>query len=243
MHWLTGRRRRRAGLSVMLLVVGVLGCLCSLQFVVFGVPASWLRAREAAALPRPDPEELFKLLPGTRVLIAARLPPEGPAGAMGLALFYVEAREPRSASTQSSQERGNSSDSSAASWQLEQAAPPQVELLLPNNAPLLVQIPRAASFLNAQRIEQTARESSASGESARREQRYVGYLPGQTLAIEGTWEGERLLTADTFYAGTPEAYLDSLGSQPGQLLLMAVFCGVVGMLLFGVGAVLRLLGR
>jgi hypothetical protein len=227
----------------MLLVVGLLGCLCSVQSVVFGVPASWLRAREAAALPRPDPEELFTLLPGTRVLIAARLPSERPAGAAGLALYYVEAREQRSNSAESSRERPTGAAAGAAGWQLAKAAPPQVELLLPNDAPLLVQIPQTARFVNAQRIEQSAEESSENGEDTRRERRYVGYLPGQTLAIEGTWEGDGLLTAEAFSAGTPEAYLDTLGNQPGQLLLVAFFCGVVGVLSLGVGAALRLLGR
>jgi hypothetical protein len=226
----------------MLLVVGVLGCLCSVQFVLLGVPTSWLRAREAASLPRPAPEELFRLLPGTRVLIAARLPSERPAGAAGLALFYVEAREQRRAADESSGERPTRA-AAAAGWQLEEAAPSQVELLLPNDAPLLVQIPQTARFLNAQRIEQAAGQGGEGNAGTRRERRYVGYLPRQTLAIEGTWEGDGLLTADALYAGTPEAYLDALGNQPGQFVLLAFFCGVVGVLLLGVGAVLRLVGR
>ena len=70
----------------------------------------------------------------------------------------------------------------------------------------------------------------------------MGYLPGQTPTIEGTWEGSGLLTARTGYAGTPADYTAYLARQPWQMLLAGIVCGGLGISLLVVGFALRLVG-
>lgn len=113
-----------------------------------------------------------------------------------------------------------------------------VEMQLAGGKPLTVQIPANASFLNAQRIEATAVPDDAEAEL-----RYTGYLPGQTLTIEGAWQGDQRLIAQTFYAGTADDYLNFLTyTQPGMALLMGTFCSGVGGLLLAVAGIMRVLG-
>jgi hypothetical protein len=113
---------------------------------------------------------------------------------------------------------------------------------LVNGALLTVQLPQKPSFLEAQRFEEEEAPAKANG--PQRERRYVGYLPGQTLTVEGTWEGNDRLTARVFYAGTPDDYLNFLTyTQPGGALMMGAFCSVLGIFLLLAGGVLRLLGQ
>jgi hypothetical protein len=162
------------------------------------------------------------------VLAVAQVPPDASAGPYGLALFYVEYR-------QQNNPDGNEAEATRASsysWQIEKPPPQKVELLLEDGTPLLVHIPFKTSFLQAQQFEEQEKG-----------RRYIGYLPGQTLTVEGTWEGNDLLTAHAFYAGTPDDYRNFLAHQPGAVLLMGMVCGGLGLGLLGIGSVLRLLGR
>ncbi len=231
--WLFGRRRRHSGVSIFLLLMGVLACLSGCPMAVFGVPYSWRRSEEVKSLPRPEPAELRALSPGTSVLIAAQLPPDTPVGPYGLALFYTEYRQQGT----SESNKDETPSGSSSSWQIEQPPPQRIEMSLEDGTPLSVQIPFKTSFLKAQRFEEEGLESSGT------ERRHVGYLPGQTLTIEGTWEGNDLLTARTLYAGTPDDYQGYLASQPGTVLLMGTVCGGLGMGLLVIWGVLRLLGR
>lgn len=184
------------------------------------------------SLPRPEePAELRAFSPGTSVLVVAQLPPDATAGPYGLALFYTEYREKSDEDDKTGTPGGTSS-----SWRTERPPPARVTMLLEDGTPLLVQISRKTSFLKAQQFEEEDWLTD-------KERRYVGYLPGQTLTVEGTWEGNDLLTARTFYAGTPDDYLSFLASQPGVVLLIGMVCGGVGIGLLAIGGILRLLGR
>lgn len=173
--------------------------------IVFGPSYGWIRAREVASLAQPEPSELDTLAPGTRMLIVSQVPPDAPPGPHGLALFYVEARQQDNATQDGKQ---NASTNRSSAWKME--TPPQrTEILLTNGKPLSVQFSAKTNFLNAQQFEEGLEGSG----DEKGERRYVGYLPGQTLAVEGAWEGNGLLTVRSCYAGTPDEYAASLARQ------------------------------
>jgi hypothetical protein len=235
--WLLGRRRRSSGLPVFLVLMGALSCLVALPTIVFGPVFGWTRAREVASLANPEePAELRALASGTRVLITAQIPPDSPPGPYGLALYYVEYRQPGTPNP--TVEAGTAT--ATPQWQREKLPPKGIELLLSSGQPLSVQFSSQTAFLNAQRFEEEVVESPV---SRGRERRYVGYLPGQALTVEGTWEGGGLLTARTCYAGTPGDYSAYLARQPWIMLAAGGACGGLGVSLVVVGLVLRLLGR
>ncbi|MGB0389605.1 MAG: hypothetical protein ACPGWR_32695, partial [Ardenticatenaceae bacterium] len=124
--------------------------------------------------------------------------------------------------------------------------PPRFEMLLEDGSslsvqfsPTLRQAQGAPSFLNAQSFE-TEEEN---GQPNRAERRYVGYLPGQTLTVEGRWEGNGLFTADASYAGRPDDYVEYLRTQIGASFLMGIMCGGIGLVLLLVGGFMRMIGR
>jgi hypothetical protein len=94
--------------------------------------------------------------------------------------------------------------------------------------------------MNGQEIEG---ETQQQADGSQREQRYVGYLPGRALTLEGTWEGNNRFTADVSYAGAPADYVDYRASQPGMMLIYGLFCCVVSLALLGTGGVMWLMGR
>jgi hypothetical protein len=207
--------------------------------IALGAPTSWMRAREVAELPQPQPDELASLAPGTHILVSAQLPPDAPTSPPhGLALFYEEERTRGTPTRQSGEDTPSSSG--AGNW--ERAAPPpaEVELLLSNDEPLDVQFAPNVQFMNGQEIEG---ETQQQADGSQREQRYVGYLPGRALTLEGTWEGNNRFTADVSYAGAPADYVDYRASQPGMMLIYGLFCCVVSLALLGTGGVMWLMGR
>jgi hypothetical protein len=207
--------------------------------IVLGAPTSWMRAREVAALPQPQPDELASLAPGTHILLTAQLPPDAPTSTPhGLALFYEEERT-RSAPTRQSGEAPPSSSRSG-NWERVSPPPAAVELLLSNNEPLDVQFAPDIQFLNGQEIEG---ETQQQADGSQREQRYVGYLPGRALTLEGAWEGNNRFTAHVSYAGAPTDYVDYRASQPGMMVFYGLFCCVVSLALIGGGSILWLIGR
>ncbi len=233
--------RRQAGISLVLLFLGVFGCFGATMAIFLGAPTSWLRAREVAALPQPQPAELASLTPGTTMLLRAQVPPDAPTDAPhGLALFYAEERASRPPTQQAGEDRPPNSNSSA--WERVEPPPVQVELLLSNNEPLTVQLTPDIQFLNGQEVE-VAGEPTQQADDDQRERRYVGYLPGRALTLEGTWEGTNQFTASASYAGAPADYVDYIGDQPGMMVLYGLFCCVVSLVFMGAGGVLWLLGR
>ena len=100
---------------------------------------------------------------------------------------------------------------------------------------MIIQLAANATFLNTQRFEETAADGV--------ERRVVGYLPGQAIAAEGTWEGANLVTARTLYGGSIEAYVAHVSRQPGRLLTYGGICGGISLALLAAAAVLRILGR
>ncbi|MEM7029625.1 MAG: hypothetical protein AAF629_08670 [Chloroflexota bacterium] len=119
--------------------------------------------------------------------------------------------------------------------------PPQsMDVSLLNGNTITLQFSSRPSFLNGQQI----RESSQSNEASSPDKRITGYLPGQTVTVEGSWEGDNRMIAQTLYAGTPDDYLNYLRfRQPGMMLMMAFFCGGVGLVLIIFSVGLRAAGR
>jgi hypothetical protein len=236
---LWGRPRRRAGLSLALLVFGAFSCFGATAIIVLGAPASWFRAREVAALPQPQPAELARLAPGTAMLVQAQLPPDAPTSAPhSLALFAVEERTRRAPTRQTGEER--SSNNGSGTWERVTPPPATVALQLSNAEMLDVQLSPDISLLNGQEI---SGETTPQADGSERQRRYVGYLPGRALTLEGTWEGDNRFTAQVSYAGTPADYVEYRANQPGLMLLYGVLCCLVSLVLLGVGGVLRLAGR
>lgn len=236
---LWGRPRRHAGLSLVLLFFGAFGCFGAAMAIFLGAPASWLRAREVATLPQPQPAELANLVAGTDMLLSAQVPPARPARAPhGLALFYVEERTRHTSTSQPGEDR--SPGSGSGNWQRVVPPPAAVELHLSNGEPLDVQLAPDIQLLNGQEIEGVPQQQA---DGSLREQRYVGYLPGRVLTLEGTWEGNNRFTAHASYAGAPTDYREYLANQPGLMVFYGLFCCVVSLVFLGVGGVLRLVGR
>ena len=233
--WL-GRRRRNSGISILILLVSVCACISGFTMVFLGVPFTFYRSREAASLPRPDSAQLQKLAPGTHVLVTAQIPPDAPTGPYELSLFYVEAAKERNS------EQGQATRSSNTSeWEIVEPPPPRFEMLLRDQSPISVQFPAKRNlFLNAESFNE---EAGSSRNDTGRNRRYIGYLAGQNLTIEGRWEGNGLFTADASYAGTPDDYVSYLRNQIGLSFLMGMMCGGIGFVLLIVGGFLRFIGR
>ncbi len=215
------RRRRSGGLSTLLVILGIFSCITATTLSVIGAPLAWWRAREVASYPQPQPSELGTIAAGTPVLLAARLPVDGAVGAHGLALYKVEVFRDAQEDTDT-----------AAGWRLETPPPARVPLLLADDRRITAQLPENIALTNAETFE-----------SEERKVRTIGYLPGQALTVEGTWEGRDLITATSLYAGTPEAYVEYRRNQPGISLLGAGFCGSVSLGLFVVALALHLSGH
>jgi hypothetical protein len=219
-------RRRRGGLSILALLASTLACASGCMMSTLVMYLSWNEARQVAALPQPGPAELRTLQPGTRVLVQAKLPFEAHDDS-GLTLFYVERQA-------KDDEEDQTPSPSSQDWQVEKALPGKIELEMADESSLLIQIPPKTSCLKAQTIESSDDESFY---------RHVGYLPGQALAIQGTWEGESVLTAKAFYAGHADDYLDYLADRPGTSLLSGIVCVGMGLGLLVLGLVLGVLGK
>lgn len=226
--WLFGRRQRRSAVVTLMLVVSLLACGSGCMMSTIVAYLTWNQARAAAALPRPTPAELRALAPGTQVLLNARLPENRPVGSIVLALFYIE--------RQSQSNPNDRSTPPASEWQMDTPPPARVEMMLDDGSTLSVQLPQAVSFLNSHKIESGPNSDGIT-------YRYVGYLPGQALTLHGRWEGNGLLTAQALYAGSAQDYLAYLSSQPGNSFLMGLVCGGIGIGLFLLGLILRLLGK
>lgn len=225
------RRRRRQGPSVLLFIFGGMGLFMACGLTVFGVPASFMRSREVADLDQPTVEEMQALPPGTEAIFSAQVAPDAPTDEQGLAFAYVEERPEEAFVDGEDGER----ESQSRNWERVEPAPSTVELVLANDRLLTVQLPQNVSFMEAQRFEE--------GESSNPTRRTVGYLPGQTLAIHGTWQGGDLVLADTLFAGTREAYVAAVRAQPGQMLIFGFICGGISLLLLGLGLAMRVAGR
>ncbi|RMF33894.1 MAG: hypothetical protein D6759_06435 [Chloroflexi bacterium] len=234
--WLLGRRRRKAGISLLFLLGGLLGCLMGGMLIVFGTPVSWGRSRQVAALPRPEPAALPSLAPGTTILLSARLPEEAPTGPYGLALFYTERRV---ADPSPTGESGGKGASRSSQWRREPAEALPIPVRLEDGTEVTVQVLPNATFLNAHRFE----EGAEGGEASQEARRYVGYLPGQSLTLEGTWEGEGRFTARTLYPGSPQDYVSYLSRLPIQTFIGGFICWGMSVVFLAVGLFLWLLGK
>ncbi len=218
-------RRGKPGLSVLFLLLGLFACFSGIMTAGWGAPLAWQRAREAAHLPRPDFGGLAALELGARALFRGYLPETMAPGPHGLALYYVEAQ---------SVDSGAATPNAATAWRRETPPPARIELFIDEGQGLVVQLPETVVFANAQRIEATEDDAT---------RRYVGYLLGQLLTVEGIWERAGLVTASTLYAGAPEGYLAYLRSQSGQMAFGGALCGALGVLFLFISAALRVAGK
>lgn len=226
-------RRRSGGVSGLFLVLAVCGILSSCGGLVFGVPTSIMRAREVQGLPQPSAAEVSGLAAGTKAIFAAQIPADVATDEVnGLALFYVEERL---TGTRTADEIDNP-DSSARNWQRVQPPADTIEIILIDGEVVSVGVPSSATFLNSETIPDSATMEGM-------ERRSVGYLPGQTVAIEGTWEGNARITADTFYRGSRADYVTQVRQAPGSILIFSILCGSISFALLIAGGVLRFLGR
>lgn len=189
---------------------------------------SWQNARQVAALPRPTPAELRALTPGTRAVVAARLPANAPTGPAGLALYYVERQ------AKDNKQTPPPTTSSSSQWQLETPPPTRMDMVLEDETQLTVQISPQTSFWNNQTVELPDTQPLL---------RHVGYLPGQTLAVDGTWEGNGLFTAQALYAGRIQDYVAYVESVPGNSFLIGLVCVGTALGLFLLGLIMRILGK
>ncbi|MEM7112398.1 MAG: hypothetical protein AAF614_08195 [Chloroflexota bacterium] len=228
---LLGFRRRRQGPSVIFFIFGGMGLFMACGLTMCGVPASFVNSREVASLDQPTAEEMVNLASGTEAIFAAQISPDAPTDAQGLAFAYVEER-PEDAFVEN--EEGER-ESQSRNWERTVPPPQSVELVATNGRSVTVQLPQNITFMEAQRFEE--------GEPANATRRTLGYLPGQTLAIHGTWQGGNLILADTLFGGSQEAYVDAVRAMPGRLLLFGLICGGISLLLLGVGIAMRFVGR
>ncbi len=220
------RRRSKSGFSIVLLILGGLGCLSSLLAVGLGTPMAFANARQVAALPQPAPDALAGLALGEQALFVGQLPDSTATGPFSLYLYYFES------------EVTTTSESGAETTRWVRIAPPpeQVTVYLSDGAPLTVRLPADVAFLNAHRYD-------AQSDTDQEGRRYVGYHPLTTLTIEGTWQGEGRVLAQQLYAGSAESYLRYLRAQPGQLFMSGMFCGGLALILLLSGALLALMGK
>lgn len=231
--WLTGRRRRGGGASVLLLVLAGMWLLAACGATVVSVPLGMLRAREVRALPQVDMAALDGLAPGAVGLFTARLPEDAAADAAGLALAYVEVQPTSTPAPVVDEDDAPSSGAPGGPWERRPMDVTEAVVQAANGRSISLQIPSNVSLLNAERV--------VDAQDARL--RRVGYLPGQALTIEGTWQGDARLTARALFAGTPDEYVATIARTPWQMLIFGLTCGGVSLGLLLLGGVLRLLGR
>ncbi len=219
---------RRSGFSLVMFIFAIFACLTGLLATFIGTPLAWQRAQAARRLPRPAAAELESLPPGSRALFIGNLSKDlsSQNAPHGLALYKVE-----SASTSTTDDEEINPASSA--WTLETPPQERVEFLLEENLSVTLQLPEEVNFANAHVFEEEQ-------DGVRR--RYVGYLPGQALTVEGVWEGDHLITVQALYAGSPDAYIEYLQGQPAQLAVGGMICGGISLVLLFAAAILRLLG-
>jgi hypothetical protein len=220
-------RRRKAGLSIVVLMFGIFACLSGLTATLMGAPLAWWRAREAARLPRPLVTDLEALPPGTDALFTGWVPASefDLNRPHGLVLYKVE---------RAAESEGTATPGPSTPWVLETPPRDRIRFQLTENDAVTLQLPEDVAFANAHVFE--AQEDGVT-------RRYTGYLPDQTLTVEGTWERADFVTAQSLYAGPPDAYVAHLRRQPGQLALGGALCGGTGFVLLLVAAILRLLGK
>ena len=223
--WFVGRRRR-SGVSTLLLIAGAFAALLSLGSMV-SAPLSWFQARAIKNLPQPDAAGLQSLAPGTEAIIALQLGPDEGDADHGLGLFYVE-RSNQSERTPDPEAAGPPPPD----WVLQTAPAATVDALLLDGTAVKLQLSPDTSFSNAQTITAAADESL----------RYVGYLPGQALAVHGSWQGDNRIVAEKLHAGTPQAYVERVASVPGFTLIVGFVCGALAIVLLFAGGAMRFAG-
>ena len=223
------RRRRQGGASTAFLIFGVIGLFMGCSGILFGVPAGFIRAREVRNLPQPTAAELTNLPPGTTVILSAQIPSGAPA-TDGLALSYIEERLTGTPTPDNPDPSADDRD-----WMRIEGTESLV-LVLSDGRELDTRFPTTTTFSNAQ-----TEEIEIDG--GLRDRKTVGYVPGQTLALEGNWEGNNAFTAKTVYAGTIDDFVTTVGRSPFAIFGFSLVCLLISFGLIGMAGVGRLLWR
>lgn len=224
------RRRQPSGVSFLLLFFGVFGLCTGCGGLVFGVPAGFVRAGEVRRMEQPSSAELDSQISGSTIIIAAQIPSDSPA-TDGFALFYTEERLSGTPTADNPDPSLDDRD-----WMRTEDRTDRLVLVMNDSREITVQFPTTVSFINAQE-----RETDLDG--GIRERTTRGYIPGQTLAIEGSWEGDNLLTAKTAYAGTVDEFVSYVGRTPYAVFGGSIFCLILSIAFLGFGGLLRLIRR
>lgn len=231
------RQRQRSKWAVFLTGAGLFSCIGAALMAAIFVPANLANGWRSAALARPTPSELRKLPAGIKVLVAAQISASADAdeATQGLALFYVE----RTESVGDSKIKRSRDPETKTVRERDVAA--QFGLTLGDGAILQVRVPAQTTLSHPQRIR--LREDPSEVPGLRIERTYVGYLPGQSLTVEGIWEGDGL-TASEFFAGSIDDYVHEVQViRPLQLLYTALCCAGLGVGMVVAGFAIRLLRR
>ncbi len=223
-------RRRSNGFSPVLLIFGAMGTFMACMMFAIGVPMSFMRAREVSNLPQPAPAVLVDMPAGTTVVISARIPRDTPT-IQGLALYKVEEKLTGTPSAEFPE-----STPEDRQWQWVDGTQ-SLQMELSDGRFIDVQFPRSVGM---QSVEETTTDQVNNGAVERQTK---GYLPGQTVAIEGRWEGDDLLTANVVYGGSIDEFVEGTGRAPYQLALFSAICLIFSFAMLGGGAALRFLGR
>lgn len=224
--WLAGRRsRRRGGTAGLLLFLGVFGLIGACMTVLVGVPLGVREAFAVRGLPVITAVDLDSMTPGERALFIVQLPEDAETDALGLVASQVEARP-------STREDGTPATES--DWAVVENGLQQVSVVVVGNdgagVTAVVQLAPDTGRRSAQTLE------SQQGEE---ERRHSGYLPGQTVTIDGTWIGDGQITAGTISADAPDAYVQQVTTTPATMLLCGLLCGAIALLMLGLGVVMR----
>lgn len=226
--WLVGRRGRRwDGVSTLLIFFGLFALCTAVMTVFVGVPLSVREAVATRGLPLIAAAELNELAPGTRGLFVVQIPQDAPADALGLVASRVDTRPLT---------RPDGSQPLESDWQTAQGELHMLDVVVPGDG--------RGQIITLQVAPDTVRRDAQqlTDQLEARELRHSGYLPGQTVTVDGIWSGNGLLTAKTIATSAPDAYVQQATFLPANLLVGGLVCGALALLMLVLGAVLRFVG-
>lgn len=226
--WLMGRRGRRwNGVSTLLIFFGLFALCTAVMTVFVGVPLSVREAVATRGLPLIAASDLDTLAPGTRGLFVVQIPQDAPVDALGLVASRVETRPLT---------RPDGSQPLESDWQTAQVELHTLEVIVPGDGRGQTIALQVAPDTVRRDAQQLADQQEA------QELRHSGYLPGQTVTVDGTWSGSGLITAGTISTAAPETYVQQATFLPANLLVGGLVCGGLAVLMLVLGGILRFVG-
>ncbi len=229
------RRRRQRGESSALLMFGSFGLLMACAIVAIGVPSSIMRARAVANLPQYRAADLPALAVGSQGLFQARIPTDAPTNAHDLALAYLRRKlhpnNPIFDEPLAEGEQGPPRD-----WVTVEQLPTETIFELDDGTLVTILIPNNTLLDNAEAVQYADAAEEFEYESR-------GYRPGQTITIEGFWDGNNTINAARLFNGTQAAYVTHTRGAIGGMAFGAFSCAGIALLMMLAGLYLRVRGR